>query len=97
MDPVVQYHQAIGLKYLGACCKEGMSLHPSVVMTLPRHVAAGGAVIAGEWLPEGIRVGVNAAVTQRDKSIFGEDADAFVPERWFRHDAARMERYMFQV
>lgn len=97
LDRVVQYHQAIGLKYLGTCCKEGMRLHPSVGMTLPLHVPAGGAVIAGEWLPEGTRVGVNAAVTQRDKSIFGEDADAFVSERWFRPDAARMERYMFQV
>ena len=74
-----------------------MRLHPSVEMTLPRHVPVGGAVIAGGWFPEGTRVGVNAAVMQRDKSVFGEDADAFVPERWFRSDATKMERYMFQV
>lgn len=97
LEPVIQYHQAIGLEYLNACCKEGMRLHPSVGMTLPRHVPAGGSIIAGEWFPEGTRVGVNAAVTQRDKTIFGEDADDFVPERWFRPSAGRMERYMFQV
>ena len=58
-----------------------MRLHPSIGMTLPRQVPAGGTVIAGEWLPEGTRVGVNAAVTQRDRSIFGIHADEFVPER----------------
>lgn len=98
LDPIIQYRQAIKLEYLSACCKEGMRLHPSVGMTLPRHVPAGGAtVVSGEWLPGGTRVGVNAAVTQRDRTIFGEDADDFVPERWFRPGAAKMERYMFQV
>lgn len=95
--PVIQYHEAIGLPYLGACCKEGMRLHPSVGLTLPRHVPQGGCMIAGEWFPEGARVGVNAAVVQRDKTIFGDDVNEFVPERWFRKDASRMERYMFQV
>lgn len=51
----------------------------------------------GEWFPEGSRVGVNAAVIHFDRSIFGEDADEFQPERWFRPDAVKMDRYMFQV
>jgi hypothetical protein len=42
-------------------------------------------------------VGVNAAVVQRNEAIFGENAGAFVPERWLGGDAARRERYMFQV
>jgi cytochrome P450 len=94
LSPVVQYHEAVGLAYLNACCKEGMRLHPSVGMTLPRHVPKGGCNIAGQWFPEGTRVGVNAAVVQRDKTIFGQDANDFVPERWLSKDAARMERYM---
>lgn len=97
LDPNVQYHQAVGLEYLGACCNEGMRLHPSVGMTLPRHVPAGGAVISGKWFPGGTRVGVNAAVLHRNKAIFGEDADHFVPERWFRDGAASMKGYMLQV
>ncbi|KAJ6276547.1 cytochrome P450, partial [Bipolaris maydis] len=97
LSPNIQYHEAVGLPYLMACCKEGMRLHPSVGMTLPRHVPQGGCVIAGEWFPEGSRVGVNAAVVQRDRGIFGHDADDFVPERWFRADATKIERYMFQV
>jgi cytochrome P450 len=97
LSPDIQYHEAVGLPYLMACCKEGMRLHPSVGMTLPRRVPRGGCVIAGRWFPEGTRVGVNAAVVQRDQAVFGSDANEFVPERWFRADAARMERYMFQV
>lgn len=93
----IQYHEAVGLSYLMACCKEGMRLHPSVGMTLPRHVPRGGCVIAGQWFPEGTRVGINAAVVQRDRGVFGHDADEFVPERWFRPNAAKMERCMFQV
>ncbi|KAF3031644.1 hypothetical protein E8E12_000748 [Didymella heteroderae] len=96
LSPVIQYHEAIGLDYLSACCKEGMRLHPSVGMTLPRHVPAGGAVISGEWFPGGTRVGVNAAVVQRSQSIFGENPDDFKPERWLGAGAAKMERYMFQ-
>ncbi|RAR15793.1 pisatin demethylase [Stemphylium lycopersici] len=93
----IQYHEAVGLPYLMACCKEAMRLFPSVGMTLPRQVPQGGCVIAGEWFPEGARVGVNAAIVQRDRGIFGEDADEFMPERWFHSDAAKMDRYMFQV
>lgn len=95
--PIIQYNEAVGLSYLVACCKEGMRLQPSVGLTLPRHVPPNGCVIAGEWFPGGTKVGMNAAVVQRDKSVFGDDADEFVPERWFRKDAARMEKSMLQV
>jgi cytochrome P450 len=95
--PAIQYREAAGIPYLVACCKEGMRLHPSVGWTLPRRVPPGGRTVAGVWFAEGTRVGVNAAVVHRDKKVFGEDADEFVPERWFREDALNMERYMFQV
>jgi hypothetical protein len=68
LSPRLQYPEAVGLPYLIACCKEGMRLHPSVGVTLPRHIPKGGCVIAGGWFPEGTRVGVNAAVVQRDKN-----------------------------
>ncbi|KAF7557115.1 hypothetical protein G7Z17_g924 [Cylindrodendrum hubeiense] len=93
--PNVQYQEAMKLPYLVACCKEGMRIHPSVALTLPRHVPQGGCTISGDWFAEGTRVGVNAAVVHRDKGIFGEDADSFNPDRWFRDDAVNMDRYMF--
>ncbi len=94
---LVKYNEAVSLPYLVACCKEGMRMHAAVAFTLPRYVPKGGCKIAGEWFPGGYRVGVNACVVQRDKSVFGEDADEFVPERWFRDDATRMERHMLNV
>ncbi|CAK7201538.1 hypothetical protein SEUCBS139899_004244 [Sporothrix eucalyptigena] len=94
--PYVKYKEASALPYLDACIKEGMRLHPSVGLTLPRHVPAGGCQISGAWFPGGTRVGVNAAVVHRDRSIFGADADVFNPDRWLGPNAANMDRYMFQ-
>ena len=93
----VKYSEAVTLPYLVACCKECMRLHPSVGMTLPRCVPPQGCILAGERIQGGTRVGVNAAVVHRDRKIFGDDADSFVPERWFRADAKCMERHMFVV
>jgi hypothetical protein len=42
------------------------------------------------------RVGVNPYVLHYQTSIFGDDAEDFNPDRWFRPDAAVMDRYMFQ-
>lgn len=95
-DPV-RYHEAAKLPYLAACYKEGMRLHPSVGLTIPRIVPDGGRNICGHYFPGGTRIGVNAAVVHRDQAVFGHDADEFVPERWFRPDANNMDRYMFQV
>jgi cytochrome P450 len=95
--PAVKYSEAAKLPYLDACCKEGMRMHPSVGLTMPRHVPAGGCSIAGRWVSGGMRVGVNAAVVHREKRIFGPDANEYNPDRWFRDDAANMDRYMFQV
>jgi cytochrome P450 len=94
--PLIRYNEAIKLPYLDACCKEGMRLHPSVALTVPRNVPAGGCQISGEFFPAGTRVGINAAVIHRDQNIFGHDADDFVPERWLRADTTIMDRHMFQ-
>ena len=96
-SPRIRYAEAQQLPYLVACCKEGMRMHPSVGLTLPRVVPPGGCQIAGQWFPGGLRVGVNAAVVHFDKAIFGEDADQYNPDRWLREDAVNMDRYMFQV
>ncbi|KAL2783796.1 cytochrome P450 [Aspergillus keveii] len=94
--PRITYAEAIQLPYLVACCKEGMRMHPSVGLTLPRVVPSGGCQIAGQWFPGGLRVGVNAAVVHLDETIFGEDAKEYNPDRWLREDAVNMDRYMFQ-
>lgn len=93
--PVV-YADAIKLPYLKACISEGMRLHPSVGLTMPRLVPAGGATISGFPFPAGYRVGINGAVVQYDHDVFGPDAESFNPDRWIEGDAARMDRTMIQ-
>ena len=90
----VAYAEAIKLPYLKACINEGMRLHPSVGLTMPRLVPAGGATISGFYLPKGYHVGVNGAVVQYDKDVFGPDADNFNPNRWIEGDAVRMDKTM---
>jgi cytochrome P450 len=90
----ISYSEAIKMPYLVACCKEGMRLHPSVGLGMPRHVPAGGATIAGRRFSAGDRVSINAAVVHYDQTIFGPDADQFNPHRWLIGDAANMDRYM---
>ena len=92
----VAYADAIKLPYLRACISEGMRLHPSTGFTMPRLVPAGGTTISGFYIPAGYRVGMNAAVVQYDKNVFGEDADTFNPDRWIEGDAVRMEKTMLQ-
>jgi cytochrome P450 len=92
--PHIRYTEAMKMPYLVACCKEGMRLHPSVGLGMPRHVPPGGVTIAGRYFPAGSRVSINAAVLHYDKSIFGPDAAEFNPDRWIHGDAALMDRHM---
>ena len=55
-----------------------------------------GATIAGHFFPAGTEVGINAWVAHRNLSVFGSDAEAFIPERWLTEDKealSRMDRY----
>ena len=92
----VAYAEAVKLPFLKACINEGMRLHPSVGLTMPRLVPAGGASISGFHFPGGYRVGVNGAVVQYDKDVFGPDAEKFNPDRWIEGDAVRMDKTMIQ-
>lgn len=90
------YSQASKLPYLKACVNEGMRLHPSVGLTLPRLVPAGGTRISEFEVPGGYGVGINAAVIQYDQDVFGMDAEKFRPERWIDGDAVMMEKTILQ-
>jgi cytochrome P450 len=95
--PHVTYAEAIKMPYLVACCKEGMRLHPSVGLGMPRHVPAGGVTIARRYFPEGSKVSINAAVLHYEDAVFGPQADRFKPERWLKGDALNMDKHMLHL
>ena len=92
--PYIRYSEAIKLPYLIACCKEGMRMHPSIALTLPRVVGKGGLKIGDTYLSEGYKAGMNPAIVQFDQEIFGHDADQYKPERWLGDKSAQMDRHI---
>jgi cytochrome P450 len=77
------YNEAVShLPYICAAIKEAMRLFPSFATRLRRVAPAQGLELAGYHVPGGCWVGINPWVVQRDKVIFGYDADSFRPERW---------------
>lgn len=77
-----------------------MRCHPGVSFPLERIVPDGGAVLNGQNLAPGVIVGVNPAVIHHDKTIFGEGAAEFRPERWTESDEERvkfMDRHLMTV
>lgn len=79
---LVTWHESQRLPYLDACIKEAFRLHPAAGLPLERIVPKGGAEIAGHFVPGGTIVGCSAWLIHMNKSIFGEDADMYRPERW---------------
>ena len=80
--------------------KEAMRCHPGVSFPLERIVPDGGVDLCGAHLQPGTIVGINAAVLHREKSIFGEDAAQFRPERWTECNDEHgkfMDRYIMTV
>jgi cytochrome P450 len=47
------YRETLEMPYLQAVMQEAMRIHPVFSMPMERVVPAGGATIAGHWLPEG--------------------------------------------
>ncbi|CAK7215187.1 hypothetical protein SCUCBS95973_002396 [Sporothrix curviconia] len=87
-----------GLPYLHAVLKEGLRMFPSIPMSLPRHVPAGGRVIDGTWLPEGTIVSCQPYTMHRFEEDIFPLPDTFSPDRWLGADPekdAEMNRRFF--
>lgn len=79
----IRYNETISqLPHICAAVKEAMRLFPSFATRLRRVAPAQGLELAGYHVPAGCWVGINPFVIQRDKAVFGDDADSFRPERW---------------
>jgi cytochrome P450 len=89
--PVIRDVEARALPYLQACIKEGLRMYPPVTGLLAKAVPAEGAIIDGKFVKGGTQIAWNSWGMQRDKDIYGVDAEIFRPERWLLRDGSESE------
>lgn len=94
-DPVT-LAEADSMPYLQAVMYEALRLHPAVGMSLPRTVPKDGAQVAGKFLPGDSVIGANPWVIHRNREVYGDNVDAFRPERWLEEkNNGDMHRFFF--
>ncbi|SPO20574.1 probable Benzoate 4-monooxygenase cytochrome P450 [Ustilago trichophora] len=77
------------LPYLQAVLSESLRYHSTSAIGLPRVIPAGGATVCGQHFPAGTILSVPAYTLHRDKSVFGQDAEEYNPDRWLAPNAKR--------
>lgn len=78
--------EARQLPYLQAVIKEGLRITPPATGIFSKQVPKGGDVLNGIFVPEGTQIASSSLGLHHSKSIFGEDADLFRPERWIESE-----------
>ena len=91
-DPVISYEQAKRLPYLEAVINEGLRIHSTSGLGLPREVPPGGLTVCGRYFPEGTILSVPTYTIHRDPGVWGSDVDIFRPERWFERDKTELQK-----
>ena len=72
-----------------------MRLCPSVQSIFPREVLPQHKLeIEGREIPVGTEVACNPWIIHRDREVYGDDAEAWRPERWLEeNDGKKLEKY----
>ncbi|KAK3334380.1 cytochrome P450 [Neurospora tetraspora] len=84
--------EARKLPYLQAVLNEGIRMMPPLMNGFPRQVPPEGDTICGKFVPGGTDIFVNYIALLQDKSVFGEDAHMFRPERYLEGDEEHRNR-----
>ncbi|KAE9401944.1 cytochrome P450 monooxygenase pc-bph [Gymnopus androsaceus JB14] len=79
------------LPYLDACINEGLRIHSTSALGLPRIVPEGGMTVEGISFVEGTVLSVPSYTIHRDTEVWGEDAEEFRPERWLDLDSEKRD------
>ncbi|KAJ5964791.1 benzoate 4-monooxygenase cytochrome P450 [Penicillium vulpinum] len=79
--PVISKAEAEALPFLQACIKEGLRIFPPS-MGLMGKVCPHDDTICGIKVPANTKVAWSALAIMRNRSIFGENADVYDPQRW---------------
>ncbi|KAJ5371830.1 Cytochrome P450 E-class group I [Penicillium concentricum] len=92
----IKYTECLELPYLQAVVKEGLRMHPSIQFQLPRSAPEGGVTICNAFVPGGTEISMSPLASNRDKAVFGKDADIWNPERWLESNerSAWMDKHL---
>lgn len=74
-----------------AVIKEALRLHAPTCFPLERIVPAEGTQIGGYFVPGGCVISTMAPLMNKNKDIFGTDAEEYRPERWLNQDPERLK------
>ncbi|KAL8953523.1 MAG: hypothetical protein Q9222_000625 [Ikaeria aurantiellina] len=94
-SPVARYEETCKLPFFMACISETLRHDAPAQTILPRYVSAEGIFAHGAFIPGGTEMAASPYIIHRDRTIFGDDAESFRPQRWLEDPARRerMERY----
>ncbi|KAL8947133.1 MAG: hypothetical protein Q9222_006549 [Ikaeria aurantiellina] len=82
-DTPVSYDVASNLTYFDAVMQEAIRIHPGTSFGMERVVPQEGLKLPdGRFVAPGMIVAMHGWIVNRDKAIFGPDADSFNPDRW---------------
>ncbi|KAJ4412359.1 hypothetical protein N0V91_000831 [Didymella pomorum] len=89
--------EARTLPYLCAVVREGMRVHPPVANLFSRIAPDGGDVVTVQgkeyFIPGGTMIGYSAwSMHRNNRTLYGEDAALFKPERWFVDESNAIEK-----
>lgn len=80
---IAEHRQVKNLAFLRRCIDEGMRLHSTSALGLPRIVTAPQGVDYGEHrFPQGTVLSVPSFTVHHDADVWGPDVDEFRPDRW---------------
>jgi len=91
-ETAVTGDQAKRIPYLDACINEALRIHSTSALGLPRIVPDEGLTIRGQIFKPGAILSVPSYTIHRDTDIWGDDVEAYRPERWFERDAADIQK-----
>ncbi|RYC63158.1 hypothetical protein CHU98_g3055 [Xylaria longipes] len=82
---IAAHGEVKNLQFLRLCIDEGMRLHSTSAIGLPRIVTGkGGVSCENEYFPTGTVLSVPSYTLHHSAEIWGPDVEEFRPERWLR-------------
>ncbi|CAE6533055.1 unnamed protein product [Rhizoctonia solani] len=90
LDVAAKFADVKSLPYLQACINEGLRLHSTSGIGLPRVIPPGSSLeVCGETFNEGTILSVPSYSIHHSQEIWGNDSEEYKPERWLGRDVGK--------